>query len=112
MRPFPGALKEALASELSLCESFGFHLCDDPCLSSYGSVVGAGEPESCIALHTLSADKYILKRFVKGVPHVELTGDVRRRDNYGIGLFPGIALSVEISVFLPVVVDTLFKILR
>ena len=39
------------------------------------------------ARHSVVADKDILKSVVKGVTHVQLAGDVRRGNDYRIGLF-------------------------
>ena len=44
--------------------------------------------------------------------HVELSGDVWRGDNDGVGLLLRVYLSVEVALFLPVMVDTVLEFLR
>ena len=75
-------------------------------------MVCAWKPQRGIALHSSPADKDILEGVVKRMTHVELSGDVWRRDNDGIGLLLGINLSVEIALFLPVMIDTVLEFLR
>ena len=110
--PVPCAFEESVASHVVLCETLGFHLRHDFCLGSNGSMVGSGEPQRRIALHALRADQYVLQCFVKGVTHVELSGNVRRRDNDSVGLLFGITLRVEVALLLPVLVDALLEVLR
>ena len=58
-------------------------------------VIGARHPQRFVALHTLGADQDILKRFVECVAHVKLAGNIRGRDNNGVGFLVRIDLGVE-----------------
>ena len=44
--------------------------------------------------------------------HVELSGDVGWGNNDGVGLLLRVYLSVEIALFLPVMIDTVLEFLR
>ncbi len=53
-------------------------------------MVGAGLPERVVAAHPVPAGQDVLQRVVEGVAHVQAAGDVRRRDEDGEGLGPGL----------------------
>ena len=112
MCPVPCAFKESVAADIVFGNSVGFHFGNDLCLGCNGSMVGSGQPQRGISLHTLCAYKDILQCFVKRVPHVELSRYVRRRDNYGVGLLFRVAFGVEVFLLLPVLVDALLEIFR
>ena len=94
--PRPDALKEFLAAEvvtgqaLLLAEVLlYFDLgCDT-------GVVGARHQQCLVALHALSADEDILQGLVECVAHVQLAGNIRRRDNDGVRFLVRIDLGVE-----------------
>ena len=50
-----------------------------------GGVVDAGHPEDRAPLHAPPAREDVLERPAEGVADVELAGDVRRRDDEGVG---------------------------
>ena len=75
-------------------------------------MVGSGKPESIVTLHSSEADQDILKRVVKGVTHVKLTGDVRWGDHDGIRFLFGVRLGVEIVSVKPGLINTIFNIFR
>jgi len=106
--PFPGSLQKSLAADCLLVFPVFPHLLDDFRLGRDRGVVGAGQPEGGIALHPLLADQDVLQGVVEGVPHVQLTGDVRRRDHDGVGFFRRVGLGREIALFLPVCVQAGF----
>ena len=110
--PVPCAFEEAVTSDVVLRHTVFLHLCDYLCFCRDRSVVGSGQPQCGVALHTLCADKYILQGLVKRMTHVELPRNVRGRDNYGVGLFFGVALGVEVLLVLPVPVDALLEVFR
>ena len=110
--PVPRAFEESVTSDVVLGNSLLLHLRNDLCLGRDGSMVGAGEPEGGITLHTLCAYQDILQGLVKRVTHVELSGNVRGRDNDSVGLFLRVALGVEVLLFLPVSVDALLEVFR
>ena len=49
-------------------------------------MVVARLPERVVALHAVPADEDVLERAVQRVAHVEVAGDVRRRDADDVGL--------------------------
>ena len=75
-------------------------------------MVGAGQPEGAIALHTLEARDCILQSVVEGVPHMQLTGYVGGRHHYGEWHFVFVYLRSEIAVLLPVLIKSVLKIVR
>ena len=64
-------------------------------------MVGAGDPHSIVALHALGTDKDILERVVQRMTHMELTGNIRRRDYDIEGLGGAILARLKITVLLP-----------
>jgi len=75
-------------------------------------VVRAGEPARLEAVHPLVADHHVLNRVVEGVAHVQLSGDVRRRDHDRVGLLGGVDPPVEVASLLPEAVPTPLHALR
>ena len=110
--PFPGALEEFLAAEVLFADAFLAHGFDDLGFGRNRGMVSARQPECSIALHALEADQDILQRIVQGVAHMQLAGDVRRRDHDGIRFFRRIRLGGKIAPVLPVLVDRTLHHLR
>ena len=75
-------------------------------------MVGAGQPQRAVALHSLVTNKAVLHRVVQSVPHMQLPRDVRRRYNYGKRLFVPVYFRREISFFKPLRIYVRFKFLR
>ena len=94
--PRPDALQELLTAEvvtgqaLLLAEVLlYFDLgCDT-------GVVGARHPQCLISLHALGANEDILQGLVECVAHVQLAGNIRRRNNDGVRFLVRIDLGVE-----------------
>ena len=116
--PSPGALQEAVAAQHLLGQTLGTHGLNHLRLGGDGCVVGAGHPQSLIALHTTPADEDILQGVVQSVTHVQLTGDVGRGHHDGVGLLLvavlifGVSGGVEIVAINPELIDALFHFLR
>jgi hypothetical protein len=72
-------------------------------------VVGSGEPKGTVSAHSLVADENVLESVVKGVSHVELTRDVGRRDNDGIGRLGLVDYGCEILFVTPILVYALLE---
>ena len=94
LAPDPDALEQALAPDVVaglalLLEQLllHLHLGGDP------GVVGAREHERLVPLHALAADDVVVDRVLHGMAHVQLAGDVRRRDGDAVrgafGIGPG-----------------------
>ena len=111
--PCPDALKEFFAPKIIAGDAlvfaevfFHFYLCCN------ARVVCAGDPQGVVSLHALCADKDILKRFVKSVPHVELTRDVRGRDDDAEGRTIVLGIGGEVALLRPHGVYSVLKVLR
>ena len=84
--PLPCVLQELLTGEVVLLDALFGELLHHLGLRSDGGVVGAGNPEGVLTLHTGTTDKDILNGVVQHVSHVEHSGNVGRRNHDGIGL--------------------------
>lgn len=107
--PLPGAHKKLIAAERLLRGALLTQLFNDLGLGGDRRMVGAGQPERRIALHPPGANDDILQRFVERMPHVELTRDVGRRDNDGIGPLGRIDNGVKIMAVFPLFVYLVFN---
>ena len=92
LAPGPDALHQALPPEVVAGTALllvqlllHLHLRGDP------GVVGARQDQRLVPLHALAADDVVVDRVLHGVAHVQLAGDVRRRD----GDAPGGAVRVR-----------------
>ena len=110
--PVPAFLQKALAAQVSLLDPLLAQSVDDLDLGGDTGMVGTGLPEGVISLHPLIADQDILEGVVQGVAHVELAGDVGRRDHDGEGGPGMIHLGVKVFFFFPVFVDPVLDSLR
>ena len=108
--PCPGALQKTVAAHHLLGQALGTHGLHDLGLGGNGSVVGAGHPQGGIALHPLGADQDILHGVVHRMAHVQLTGDVRRGHDDGVGFLVGVGLRVEVAAVQPELVDAVFHL--
>ena len=75
-------------------------------------VVRARQPQRGVALHALAADNRVDERVIQGVAHVQLTGDVRRRQYDGIRLGLGLGRRCEVARLHPAFVEVRFDRLR
>ena len=110
--PLPALLKKALAAKICLGDALLLQLIDDLYLSRDGGMVGPGLPQCIIALHSLKADDDVLHRLIQRMSHVELTGNVRRRDHNRKRKLRMIHLRVKILLLFPVLVDPVLNGLR
>ena len=110
--PGPGALQKFLAPDLLLGDSLFAHGLDNLGLRCDGSMVGSRQPQGGISLHPAETDQDILQRFIQRMAHVQLAGDVRRRNHNGVRFFLGIHFRVEIAALHPEIVDAALHFLR
>ena len=61
-------------------------------------------PERIISLHSLKPYKNVLHSIVKGMSHMKLPRNVRRRHHYSEGLFRPVYFCMKIAVLLPLFV--------
>ena len=99
--PFPGPFKEFFPAYVFLFQALFCHGLDDPRLSGYAGMVRARQPQRAVALHPFPPDQYVLQCIVEGMPHVKLSGDVRRRYHYGERRLAVVRLRMEITLFRP-----------
>ena len=112
LSPVPALLEEALTAQIRLLNSLRAQRINDLDLGRNTGMVCPGLPEGVISLHPLIADQDILEGVVQGVAHVELAGDVGRRDHDGEGGPGMIHLGVKVFFFFPVFVDPVLDSLR
>ena len=75
-------------------------------LGGNSGVVGAGLPKGVVTAHTLIADQRIHDGVLKGVPHMQASGDIGRRDHNTVGVFA--TLGGEVTRLFPCLVPALF----
>ena len=80
LQPLPRARDERLSAEIVPRQPLLRELLLDDVLRRDARVVVARLPERVVALHPVPADEDVLQRPVQGVAHVEIAGDVRRRN--------------------------------
>ena len=69
----------------------------------------ARQPEDVISLHSLVTDKDILQCVIKGMSHVKLAGNVRRRKNDAVRFFLRIRFIMKNAMIFPILIPTLFN---
>ena len=106
LAPGPDALHQPVAAEVVAGQALlleqlllHLHLGGDP------GVIGAGEHERLVPLHALAADDIVVDRVLHGMAHVQLAGDVGRRDGDAVrGPFrvrPGPEPARRLPAFVP-----------
>ena len=86
VRPFPGMLQEFVAGKVCFLDALCGKLVHNFGFGGNGSMVRTRNPAGVLAFHTGTAYKDILDGIIKHVSHVEHTGDVRGRNDDGVGL--------------------------
>src|SRR5262249_5901694 len=81
--PFPDSLDEHLAPQVMTALALLLQLTLNHHLRGNPSMVSTRLPEDIEALHAMPADEDILQSAVQGMPHVQITGNVRRGQRYG-----------------------------
>ena len=76
--PFPDFFQKFFPSEIVAADALFFQIFFHHVLSGNARVVGAGQPESFIALHPFLPDDDILNGGIQRVAHVKRAGHVRR----------------------------------
>ncbi len=85
--PGPDALEERLAAEVVAGLALFRQIALDHQLRRDAGVVGPRQPEGVAPLHSAPAGEQILQGGLQRMPHVQLAGDVRRRDHDAVGLW-------------------------
>ncbi|OPY11787.1 MAG: hypothetical protein A4E69_02628 [Syntrophus sp. PtaB.Bin138] len=110
--PLPDPIDELLPAEIMACQplpgQFLFHyvLGGDACM------VHSRHPEGIETLHALEADDDVLKRVVQGMPHVEDSRHIGRRDHNGERRFFPFVLRMKKAGIQPVLVPSFLNFPR
>ena len=99
--------EELLACKVGLPDAFCGKLANHLSLGRDSGVVGAGHPQSILALHARTAHENILNGIVEHVAHVQHAGHVWRRYYNSIGL-ACIGFAVEKLVLKPISIPPVF----
>ena len=104
--PLPDALDELLAAVVETVLALGLleHGLDLG-LGRDAGVVGARQPQDLVALHALTAGHGVHEGVVECVTHVQLAGDVRRREHDGERLPVARRVRVEVTGVHPALVE-------
>ena len=82
--PLPRVFEKLFARKSGGFDAAFFKFARDDNLRGDSGVVGSGLPERVFAAHFLAANKRVHQRMLKGVPHVQSAGNIRRRQHNGI----------------------------
>ncbi len=110
--PLPGTFQESLAAQFFFAGSLLFQLLDNAHLGGNGSMIGARLPERIVPLHSFIADQNILHGIVQRMSHMQLSRDIRRRDNDGKRFLRLVHLGVEIVLVHPLLIQSVLQPLR
>lgn len=75
-------------------------------------MIGARLPERIVPLHSFIADQNILHGIVQRMSHMQLSRDIRRRDNDGKRFLRLVHLGVEIVLVHPLLIQSVLQPLR
>ncbi len=103
--PLPHPLHERVPAEVVAGQALLGELAFDDVLGGDAGVVHAGQPQGVEALHPAPADEDVLDGVVERVAHVQGAGDVRRRDDEGVGRGVGLAAGGEVAALDPPLVE-------
>ena len=110
--PCPCMLQKFLTADLILINALLFELCCDLYLSCNRRMVCSRLPQRLIALHPFEPDQNILHRLVQRMAHMQLSGNVWRRDHDGKRLLVRIYLRMKILFIQPFLIQSVFQALR
>ncbi len=99
--PCPHSFYELLSSQLVPIHALFRKLALHYILGCNTSVVGSWHPQYVISLHPLITTEDILEGVVEGVPHVQITGYIGRRDHNRIGGFCALFVGQKQFLLLP-----------
>ena len=107
--PCPHLLDEGVAAQrvAGLALALEHQVAADHHLGGDAGVVGAHLPQRAMAAHPVVADQRVLQRVLERMAHVQGAGDVRRRQQDGVG--GTIALRGERAAVLPLLVEAGFE---
>ena len=109
--PFPGIFQELLTGKVLLGYSHILELGHHLAFRGDGRVVRSRHPARILAVHAGVADEDVVQGVVEHVPHMEDSGHVRRRYDYGVW-FPFVRFRMEALVFQPPGIPLVFHFRR
>ena len=93
--PVPDALLEGVPAQLVAVRALGLELTLHHHLGGDAGVIRARHPQGVEALGALEAGEHVVEGVHQGVAHVQVAGDVRRRDDDGPGLLATVRSRLE-----------------
>ncbi len=93
--PIPHPFDEFFASQVMAGLALFGHLAFDNHLGGNTGMVCSGLPKGIQALHPLVTDKNVLQGIIERVAHMQVAGDIGRRDDNGIGVCAGVLATGE-----------------
>ena len=110
--PIPRTLKKSFSSNILFRNAFLTHGFNNLSLCCNRSMVSSRNPECVISLHPFISYKYILKFIIKGMAHVKLTCNIRRRHHNREWLFTPVNFCMEILLIHPFFIKLILNIRR
>ena len=106
--PGPGFFKEFFSAQIITGQAFFTKFFFNYILSCNTCMISSREPQSFIAAHPVVTGQYILQGFIESVPHMENTGNIRRRYNNGIRRFFTFCICFKKTSFFPESIHFIF----
>ena len=108
--PLPYTFQEFFTAEIIFIETFFSDLLFDLDLRCDAGMIFARQPQDIVALHSLVTDQNILQGIIERMPHVQLTGDIWRRQHNAVRFFFRICFIMEYTMIFPEVIPFLFDL--
>ena len=108
--PLPSTLEETVAPEVVFVDTLLLQCFDNLHFRCNTSVVGTGQPQRVVTLHTLETNKRILDGVVQSVSEVQLSRDVGRRRNHAKVRLAHFRLGSKVPLVHPPMVQIVFKL--
>ena len=108
--PLPYTFQEFFTAEVIFIETFFSDLLFDLDLRCDAGMIFARQPQDIVALHSLVTDQNILQGIVERMPHVQLAGDIWRRQHDAVRFFFRICFIMEYTMIFPEAIPFLFDL--
>ena len=99
--PFPDFFEELLAPQVAPLNTLGLQPAFDHHLGGDTGMVGARLPQHVQPVHAFVTDQDILQGVIEGMAHMQVAGDIRRRNDNTIGIRASLVAGGEIAVLFP-----------
>ena len=108
--PLPYTFQEFFTAEVIFIETFFRDLLFDLDLRRDAGMVFARQPQDIVTLHSLVTNQDILKSIVECMPHVQLAGNIRRRQHDAVRFFFRVRFIMEYTMIFPEAIPFLFDL--